>query len=113
MLQERDDRWELDSDSSTIRCLSHVIHLAVTDLLVGLEVVKKSNARGMTDDGNMTEETAEMLGNDEIMDDERDESDILRDQRAEAESEFDVSPFEKVLYCYDHKCGHASQGFVK
>lgn len=67
------------ASSSTIRCLAHVIHLAVMDLLVAVKAVEKPNGRGGSDSevndetvafecdlaADLDEEEAEKLGNDD------------------------------------------------
>jgi len=56
-------RYDLDADTATIRCLSHIIHLAVTELLVVLKAVKKTDVReDDIDIGDLTEEMAEEIG---------------------------------------------------
>jgi hypothetical protein len=84
LLQENDGRWELDPNTSAIWCLSHIIHLAVLELLVVLKVVKKSSAQGnQSDDTALTEETAELLSGDGQVEgeEEKDNDAILRDQQ--------------------------------
>jgi len=103
MLQENDARWELNADTSTIRCLSHIIHLAVLELLVGLKAVRKSDTHGnqLSDNAFLTEEMAELLGGDGQIEGEEDKDDhmILKEQQGVFEDEFDASPFAKVSDC--------------
>jgi hypothetical protein len=104
LLQENNGHW--DPDTSTIRCLSHIIHLAVLELLVRLKVVKKSSAQGdQSDDTALTEETAELLGGDRQVEgeEEKDDDAILRDQQGVYDDKFDASPFTKVRnMSHDH-----------
>lgn len=58
-LQETGRILDIDAERATIRCLPHIIHLAVMALLVGMGVIKSSEVREST--GDFTEFTeAEM-----------------------------------------------------
>lgn len=89
-------RYDLDSDTSTIRCLSHVIHLAITDLLVGLKAVKKTDVREDDIDlGDLTEEMAEEIGFGTGNDEDGGVA-VSPEQEQENEVEIDGSVFAKV-----------------
>lgn len=98
-------RYDLDPDTATIRCLPHVMHLAISDLFVILKVVKKTNMReDDLDVGNLTEEMAEEIGNDLFSVDSKDDEIVLREQAREGE-EIDASVFAKVS-CHVSQCCH-------
>ena len=95
MLHE-DGRGELNRDNVTIRCLPHVIHLSVLDLLLVLKVVKKTDVReDQLDVEELTEELAELVGGDG---EENVDSVVSAEQEAAGGDEFDASPFVKVMF---------------
>ena len=59
---EWDDSEEMDPERAIIRCLAHVIHLAVMDMLIVLKAVKKKDVRLTYNIDVMTEAEAEALG---------------------------------------------------
>lgn len=95
-------RYELDADTATIRCLSHVVNLAVLELLVVLKVVKKTDVReDIIDIGDLTEEEAEEIGADDFAESEKDDEAVLDEQAREGE-EIDGSVFAKVRHHKSH-----------
>ena len=89
-LQRTHPENEYDKDRSTIRCLAHVIHLAVMELLVEVKVVKKSGIRtGEIEQAvDMDTEAAESIAAEDGLGDMTDD-DLLNMQ--EGEKDVDIS----------------------
>ena len=80
MLQEA-GHDDLDADTATIRCLAHVIHLAVMDLLVGLKAMKKTDVhKEEIDLLPLTEDLAEAIAGD-FDEGEKTDDEIVEEQR--------------------------------
>lgn len=98
LLQSKNDRWDLSIDGARIRCLAHIIHLSVLELLVALGVVKRPSAKEVAPDlSPLSEGDAEKIGVESVEQEEggKEDDDILREQ-CELEDEFDSSPFSRV-----------------
>lgn len=97
LLREENDRWDLTSDQATIRCVAHIIHLAVSEVLVALKVVKRPSGRAEADLGDLTEEMAEEIGFEEPLEEaSRDDEAIMEEQRFAKLDEYSASAFGKV-----------------
>lgn len=88
------DIIDFDATKSTIRCLAHVIHLAVMDLLVEVKAVKKKDVRedevDLPDD--WSEDIAEGLGDDGELGDLGGLTDEdLLERQSKGEDEVDLS----------------------
>lgn len=101
-------RYDLDSDTATIRCLPHVIHITITAFLVVLKAVKKADMRDDDlDTEELTEQMAEEIGAELFEGVAADDDEILREQAHEGE-EIDGSIFAKVSGHLSQLCHRAS-----
>jgi hypothetical protein len=97
MLQEA-GRDDLDADTATIRCLAHVIHLAVMDLLVRLKAVKKTDVHEEEIDLlPLTEDLAEAIAGD-FDEGEKTDDDIVEEQRSQDGNEVLASMIGRVRH---------------
>lgn len=98
-------RYDLTADGVTIRCLSHIIHLAVTDLLVGLKAVKKTDIReDDVDLSSWSESRAEETTAAMFSEDQEDN----RETPGEEGLDVDASVFVKVSHNKSQSCHYSS-----
>lgn len=97
MLQDA-GRDDLDADTATIRCLAHVIHLAVMELLVGLKAVKKGDIRDDDIDlAPLTEELAEAVASD-FGEGEKTDDEVIEEQMNQGGDEVLASMIGRVCH---------------
>ncbi|KAF8308414.1 hypothetical protein DL93DRAFT_2086898 [Clavulina sp. PMI_390] len=90
-----DGQWHLDADTSQIRCLSHIIHLAIMALLENMGVLKQGDPRQSAEEVEvvdfLTEVEAEALSAEIEVNQSEDE--------IEAEAVEDASLLESANIC--------------
>ena len=95
---------DLDADTATIRCLAHVIHLPVMDLLVRLKAVKKTDIhKEEIDLLPLTEDLAEAIAGD-FDEGEKTDDEIVEEQRSQDGNEVLASMIRHVHHNVTFLC---------